>query len=354
MEAKPFLKGEFMDDNAITSPFIGFGLGLRTDHFEHILQHKPDVDWFEVLSENYLVAGGKPRYYLEAISEQYPVVMHGVSMSIGSTDPLDMDYLKALKKLSNDIQPKWISDHICWTSIHGINSHDLLPLPYTEETVKHVAERVAQVQDFLGQRILLENVSSYLSYQDSTMNEWEFLTRVADEADSLILLDINNIYVSARNHHFDPLVYLQSINPRRVQQFHLAGHSDYGDYVIDTHDHDIPTSVWALYQAALKRFGPVSTMIERDANIPDFPELYQELRQAQEIANLTLPNNPQLQRSRLGNQQLTSTQKNTANTQSMPLGSREPLANKKPLADQVPLASQMPLADQKPLAGQKS
>jgi uncharacterized protein (UPF0276 family) len=343
-----------MDDNAITSPFIGFGLGLRTDHFEHILQHKPDVDWFEVLSENYLVAGGKPRYYLEAISEQYPVVMHGVSMSIGSTDPLDMDYLKALKKLSNDIQPKWISDHICWTSIHGVNSHDLLPLPYTEETVKHVAERVAQVQDFLGQRILLENVSSYLSYQDSTMNEWEFLTRIADEADSLILLDINNIYVSARNHHFDPLVYLQSINPRRVQQFHLAGHSDYGDYVIDTHDHDIPTSVWALYQAALKRFGPVSTMIERDANIPDFPELYQELRQAQEIANLTLPNNPQLQRSRLGNQQLTSTQKNTANTQSMPLGSREPLANKKPLADQVPLASQMPLADQKPLAGQKS
>lgn len=332
-----------MDDNAITSPFLGFGLGLRSDHFEHILQYRPDVDWFEVLSENYLVSGGKPRYYLEAIAEQYPVVMHGVSMSIGSTDPLDMAYLKALKKLSNDIQPKWISDHICWTSIHGINSHDLLPLPYTDETVTHVAERVAQVQDFLGRRILLENVSSYLSYKDSTMDEWTFLSRVAQEADCLILLDINNIYVSARNHDFDPLAYLEKIDPRRVQQFHLAGHSDYGDYVIDTHDHDIPTSVWTLYQAALKRFGPVSTMIERDANIPDFPELYQELRQAQAMANLTLPNNPELLRSRLGSQGTRATAPHNQSQSHTHIQSQNQmsLASRKPLAGQEPSASEM-------------
>ncbi|PKH99405.1 hypothetical protein CXF78_14020 [Shewanella sp. 11B5] len=293
-----------MPDTRITEDFLGFGLGLRTDHFEYILQHQPDIDWFEVLSENYLVAGGKPRYYLEAIAEQYPVVMHGVSMSIGSTDPLDMDYLKALKKLSNDIQPKWISDHICWTSIHGVNSHDLLPLPYTEETVNHVAQRVRQVQDVLGRRILLENVSSYLSYQDSTMDEWDFLSQVAEAADCLILLDINNIYVSARNHHFNPLDYLKKIDPRRVQQFHLAGHSDFGDYVIDTHDLDIPPSVWTLYQAALERFGAVSTMIERDANIPEFPALYQELLEAKNIAQLTLPDDPALARSQFGTRSL--------------------------------------------------
>jgi uncharacterized protein (UPF0276 family) len=293
-----------MPNTVITEDFLGFGLGLRTDHFEHILQHQPDIDWFEVLSENYLVAGGKPRYYLQAIAEQYPVVMHGVSMSIGSTDPIDMDYLKALKKLSNDIQPKWISDHICWTSIHGVNSHDLLPLPYTEETVKHVAERVRIVQDFLGRRILLENVSSYLSYQDSTMDEWDFLSQVAEAADCLVLLDINNIYVSARNHHFNPLDYLKKIDPRRVQQFHLAGHSDFGDYVIDTHDHDVPPSVWTLYQAALERFGAVSTMIERDANIPDFPALYNELLEAKHIAQLTLPDDPALARSQFGTRSL--------------------------------------------------
>ncbi|MGI2226150.1 MNIO family bufferin maturase [Shewanella frigidimarina] len=293
-----------MPDTRIKEDFLGFGLGLRTDHFEYILQHQPDIDWFEVLSENYLVAGGKPRYYLEAIAEQYPVVMHGVSMSIGSTDPIDMDYLKALKKLSNDIQPKWISDHICWTSIHGVNSHDLLPLPYTEETVNHVAERVRIVQDFLGRRILLENVSSYLSYQDSTMDEWDFLSQVAEAADCLILLDINNIYVSARNHHFNPLDYLKKIDPRRVQQFHLAGHSDFGDYVIDTHDHDVPPSVWTLYQAALERFGAVSTMIERDANIPEFPALYNELLEAKHIAQLTLPDDPALARSQFGTRSL--------------------------------------------------
>ena len=277
-----------MAQDVITQAPLGFGLGLRTQHFDAVLNTEPDIDWFEVLSENYMVAGGKPRYYLKEIGERYPLVMHGVSLSIGSTDPLNMDYLKALKQLANDVQPQWISDHICWTSIHGVNSHDLLPLPYTEETVKHVAQRIKTVQDFLGRRILMENVSSYLSYQDSSMDEWEFVNAVAEAADCLILLDINNIYVSARNHNFNPLDYLNKINPKRVQQFHLAGHSDYGDYVIDTHDHDVPSSVWDLYCAALKRFGGISTMIERDANIPEFSALEAELTSARNIARDTL------------------------------------------------------------------
>ena len=278
-----------MANNQLTHDFLGFGLGLRTAHFEHVLQHQPKVDWFEVLSENFMVAGGKPKYYLHAIAEQYPLVMHGVSMSIGGTDALNMDYLKALKKLANEVQPKWISDHLCWTSVHGQNSHDLLPLPYTQDTINHVAARVGQVQDFLGRRILLENVSSYLSYQDSTMDEWDFLNALAEQADCLILLDINNIYVSARNHGFDPLEYLNKINPKRVQQFHLAGHSDYGDYVIDTHDQDVVEPVWQLYQQALQRFGLVSTMIERDGNIPEFPALQQELQQAAMLAAKQFP-----------------------------------------------------------------
>jgi len=274
--------------DTLLSPYLGFGLGLRTPHYEQVLQEQPDVDWFEVLSENYMVAGGKPRYYLEAIGERYPLVMHGVSMSIGSTDPLNMEYLRSLKALANAVNPRWISDHICWTSIHGVNSHDLLPLPYTWETVRHVAERVKQVQDFLGRRLLLEHVSSYLSYRNSEMNEWEFLNAVCDEADCLILLDVNNIYVSARNHGFDPLEYLDVVNPRRVQQIHLAGHSDYGDYVIDTHDHDVPNAVWGLYRETLKRLGPVSSMIERDGNIPAFDALYDELGQARTIADEVL------------------------------------------------------------------
>ncbi|MCE9685664.1 DUF692 domain-containing protein [Shewanella sp. AS16] len=278
-----------MTNTVITQPFLGFGLGLRTQHFEHVLTQQPEVDWFEVISENFMVGGGKPRYYLEAIGERYPLVMHGVSLSIGSTDPLDMDYLKALKQLANQVQPRWISDHICWTSIHGINSHDLLPLPYTEETIRHVAARVRQVQDFLGRRILLENVSSYLSYKDSSMDEWQFLNAVAEEADCLILFDVNNIYVSARNHGFEPLDYIRQMDPRRVQQIHLAGHSDYGDYVVDTHDSAICDPVWDLYSAALTHLGPVSSMIERDANIPEFSVLEQELAVARTLALQTLP-----------------------------------------------------------------
>ncbi|MBV7314735.1 DUF692 domain-containing protein [Shewanella sp. NIFS-20-20] len=270
-----------------TFPYLGFGLGLRPSHFEDVLNGPVSADWFEVISENFMVAGGKPKYYLDAIAERYPIVMHGVSMSIGSQDPLDFDYLKALKTLANQVQPQWISDHLCWTGVHGINSHDLLPLPYDEHTIAHVAERISQVQDFLGRQILMENVSSYLSYQADGMSEWEFVNEVARRADCKLLFDINNIYVSSRNHGFDAIDYLNGIDSQRVQQFHLAGHSDYGDYVIDTHDQDICDDVLELYRAAHLRFGPISTMIERDGNIPDFASLNAELDKVKHIATTT-------------------------------------------------------------------
>ena len=270
--------------------FLGYGLGLRTDYYETILETKPDVDWFEILSENYMVKGGKPLYYLDAIREHYPVVMHGVSMSIGGTDALDFNYLKDLKTLIDRAQPRWVSDHLCWTGQGGNNLHDLMPLPYNDDAIKHVAERVKVVQDYLGQQILLENVSSYVTYKHSVMSEWEFYSRVVEEADCLMLLDINNIYVSSRNHEFDCMDYLNGVPKHRVQQFHLAGHSDYGDYVIDTHDHPVVDPVWDLYAKALKRFGPVATMIERDDRMPPFKELMDELNQARTIGNSILTN----------------------------------------------------------------
>jgi uncharacterized protein (UPF0276 family) len=263
---------------------LGFGLGLRTDHFVDVLEQQPNVDWFEIVSENFMVKGGKPKHFLHKIRQDYPLVMHGVSMSIGSTDPLDLSYLANLKALADEIEPEWISDHLCWTSVGDVNSHDLLPLPYSEEAINHVAERVSRVQDILGRQILLENVSSYLTYLESGCTEWEFVSEVAKRADCLLLLDINNVYVSARNHGFDSMEYIDAIDPLRVQQFHLAGHTDYGDYVIDTHDHAVADPVWELYAKALKRFGPVSTMIERDDNIPPLQELLDELDTARDIA----------------------------------------------------------------------
>jgi hypothetical protein len=269
---------------AVRSPSLGFGLGLRVDHYDTILQTSPAVDWFEIISENYLVPGGKPLHYLDRVRERYPIVMHGVSLSIGSSDPLNKDYLRQLKALADRIEPAWLSDHLCWTGLNGTNLHDLLPLPYTEEAINHVAERVRQVQDFLGRRILLENVSSYVSYKQSEMSEWEFVRAVIERADCLMLLDVNNIYVSSVNHQFDPRDYLKGIPPERVQQFHLAGHTNHGDYIIDTHDHPIVDPVWDLYADAVRRFGRVSTMIERDDNIPPLAELLAELDQARRIA----------------------------------------------------------------------
>jgi uncharacterized protein (UPF0276 family) len=269
-------------------PALGFGLGLRTDHYDHIVEHQPDIDWFEALSENYMVAGGKPKYYLHRIRDRYPVVLHGVSLSIGSSDPLNLAYIKSLSDLIDEVEPKWISDHLCWTSAGGINSHDLMPLPYTEEAISHVADRIMRVQDMLQQRMLIENVSSYVNYEHSQMEEWAFYAEVVNRADCLMLLDINNIYVSARNHHFDPVEYLDAIDPERVQQIHLAGHTDNTDHVIDTHDQDVHSEVWDLYRAALSRFGAISTMIERDDNIPPFEELEAELNIARMHANEVL------------------------------------------------------------------
>lgn len=268
--------------------FLGFGLGLRTEHYETIVNTKPAVDWFEVITENYLVPGGKPHYYLEKIRENYPLVMHGVSMSIGSSDPLDWKYLKEVKSLANKIEPKWISDHLCWTGIQGKNTHDLLPLPYTEETIQHIVDRIIQIQDFFQQRILIENVSSYVSYKQSTMSEWDFLKEISNQADCLILLDINNIYVSSVNHEFQPETYLTTLPKNRIQQIHLAGHSNMGDYIIDTHDHEIIDPVWNLYALALEKYGFVSTMIERDDNIPSLSTLITELNQARKIAESVL------------------------------------------------------------------
>lgn len=231
-----------------------------------------------------MVAGGKPRYYLRAIRERYPLAMHGVSLSIGGTDPLDKEYLHRLKQLADEVDPVWVSDHLCWTSFNQLNSHDLLPLPYNEEAIAHIVSRVNYVQDTLGREFLLENVSSYLTFKSSEMQEWDFLNEIARRTGCKILLDINNIYVSARNHGFAAETYVDAIDPVHVRQFHLAGHSDNGDYVIDTHDHPVPDSVWQLYRHALRRFGHVSTMIERDDHIPPLADLLAEMNMARQIA----------------------------------------------------------------------
>ena len=275
-------------------PFLGHGIGLRPVHYQAILAERPALDWLEIMTEDYLDIGGRPLYYLHQIKEQYPMVMHGVSLSIGSSDAVNLDYLAKVKKLADEIKPVWISDHLCWTGVDRLNMHDLLPLPYTEDALKHVVNKVKQVQDYLERPILLENVSSYISFKQSDMTEWEFLTAVAEQANCLILLDINNIYVSAFNHGFDPRDYLFNVPIDRVQQFHLAGHQNFGEYIIDTHDHPVVASVWELYADALKHFGPVSTMIERDDNIPPLAELLAELAQAKQIFKHVLKQNAEV------------------------------------------------------------
>jgi len=284
MPATPTSAASFRKPNSPRHRYLGFGLGLRTPHYETILETRPAVDWFEILSENYFCAGGKPLHYLDRIRADYPLVMHGVSLSIGSHDAVNIDYLKQLKTLAERIEPHWISDHLCWTGVAGNNLHDLMPLPYTEEAVDHVVSHVNQVQEYLGRRIALENVSSYVSYKRSAMAEWDFLREIAERADCLILLDINNIYVSSFNHGFDPRAYLEGIPVERVQQFHLAGHRHCDDYIIDTHDEPVIDPVWQLYAHAVRRFGDVSAIIERDDNIPPLEELLAELDHARRIA----------------------------------------------------------------------
>jgi uncharacterized protein (UPF0276 family) len=252
---------------------IGHGVGLRREHFERVLSGPTGVDWFEVISENFLVKGGRPLDVLDRVRRDYPIVLHGVSLSIGSVDPLNEDYLAGLQALAARVEPEWISDHLCWTGVGGHNAHDLLPLPYTEESLEHVALRVAQVQDRLGRRIALENPSSYLTFTASTIPEWEFLAAVAQRADCGILLDVNNVFVSSVNHRFDPQEYLAAIPPERVWQFHLAGHTERGGYLLDTHDHPVREEVWDLYRRAVQRFGEVPTLIEWDGNIPGWDRL---------------------------------------------------------------------------------
>lgn len=264
-------------------PFLGAGLGLRTPHFETIVQEKPAIDWFEIISDNFIVSDERSLRYLDRIREHYPLVMHGVSLSVGGTDALDLSYLRAIKTLMSRIAPIWVSDHLCWTGVNGVYTHDLLPLPYTEEAVQHCANRIQQVQETLGRQILIENLSSYLSYTHSVMSEWEFLTRVVEAADCLILLDVNNVYVSAFNHGFDPHVYLDHLPKQRVVQVHLAGHTHHGSYLLDTHDVPVAEPVWELYRYVIQKFGVISTMIERDDNIPALGELCVELNRVKAI-----------------------------------------------------------------------
>lgn len=270
----------------------GFGLGLRPQHFSDVLAAPQPasggdgsgVDWFEIISENFMAVGGRPMANLMAVRECYPMAMHGVSLSIGGLDPLDRDYLLSLKDLAERIEPAVISDHLCWTGAHGINLHDLLPLPLTEETLDHVAARVREVQDVLGRRIALENASTYVTFTADCLTEWDFLAELTRRADCDLLLDVNNIYVSAFNHGFDAEAYLAGIPAERVKQIHLAGHENNGDHIVDTHDAPVADAVWELYRKAVCRFGAVPTMIERDADIPPFADLVAELAMARRLA----------------------------------------------------------------------
>lgn len=261
-------------------PDLGLGLGLRTRHFAHVLSRKPEVGFFEVITENFLDTGGRPAHVLDQIARRYPIILHGVSMSIGSTDPVDRSYLGKVKALAARVGAIWVSDHVCWTGMAGRNLHDLLPLPYTEETLGHVVRKVRQVQDILERPIVLENPSSYVEFRSSSMPEWEFIARLAEEADCGLLLDVNNVYVSAFNHGFDPEAYLRAIPPRRVAYMHLAGHTRFKTHILDSHTGHVIEPVWKLYGLAQRLTGGRSTMVEWDERIPAFDVVHREVLKA--------------------------------------------------------------------------
>ena len=270
-------------------PFLGHGVGLRPPHYAAALDGETlDVGWFEVISENFFVAGGNPRRVLRQARERAPVVLHGVSLSLGSTDPLDDSYLRKLRALVDEVEPAMVSDHLCWSSLGGHYAHDLLPLPFTEEALRHCVSRLGEVQERLGRRVLVENLSSYVAFSGSEMTEWEFLAALAERADCGLLVDVNNVFVSAHNHGFDAHTFLAGLPARRVGQIHLAGHSEDGPLLLDTHDHPVRDEVWALYHEAVRRFGPVSTNIERDDDLPPWQELVAEVRHAAAIHDAAL------------------------------------------------------------------
>lgn len=265
---------------AITRKDLGHGVGLRPKHFSQFFDARPQVDFIEAVTENFMIRGGRPLAVLEKVRKDMPVVLHGVSLSIGAAEPLDMQYLTELRNLTRKIEPAFISDHLCWGRHGARYVHDLWPLPYTEEALAHVVSRVAMVQETLGRQILLENVSSYVAYAESTMPEWEFLAQIAQQADCGILLDVNNVFVSSRNHHFDAQEYISALPPSRIMQIHLAGHTDKGAYILDSHDAQVAPAVWDLYAHALARFGRVPTLIEWDDQIPPLEVLLAESQKA--------------------------------------------------------------------------
>lgn len=289
-----------MTDNSVTRqhPDLGLGLGLRTVHYQYLLDQTPAVDWFEIISENYMDCAGRPRYVLDAIAERYPIVMHGVSMSIGSDDPLNRVYLEKLKDLAVATRAKWVSDHVCWTGVAGINAHDLLPIPYHERTLQHLIERVRIVQDILERPLVLENPSTYVTFRQSTMHEWQFLKHLVEETGCYLLLDVNNVYVSSVNHDFDPVEYIRELPHDRIAQFHLAGHTNCGTHCIDTHDGAVIDPVWELYRLAFQLSGGAATLLEWDANIPEFPVVHAEVLKAKQILAGVIPTSETLASNR--------------------------------------------------------
>lgn len=269
--------------NRFGLPDLGIGIGLRTTHYREILEGDPEVAWFEVLSENYMQTRGRPLAILDAVAERYPVALHGVSMSIGSTDPLDHEYLRELKALRDRIGAKWLSDHLCWTGAHGRNTHDLLPLPMNEESLRHVVRRVREVQDVLEAPLVLENVSSYAQFSSSTMTEWDFIAAVLAEADCGMLLDVNNVHVSATNHGFDPTAYLRAIPMDRVVQIHVAGHFDAGTHLVDTHTGPVPDPVWGLLAEAHALGARAPVLLEWDADIPPLDVVHRDALRAEQF-----------------------------------------------------------------------
>jgi uncharacterized protein (UPF0276 family) len=261
-------------------PNLGLGVGLRTVHFGHVLDRKPAVDWFEIVTENFLDTGGRPAWVLDQVAARYPVVLHGVSMSVGSTDPIDRAYLAKVKALAARVRAVWVSDHVCWTGVAGRNLHDLLPMPYTEEALRHMVRRIRRIQDILERPLILENPSSYVEFASSSMPEWEFIARMAEEADCGLLLDVNNVYVSSFNHGFDPEAYVRAIPPGRVAYVHVAGHTNHGTHLLDTHVGPVIDPVWKLYGLAQRLSGGRSTLLEWDEEIPAFPIVHREVLKA--------------------------------------------------------------------------